>query len=142
MGVLEGGGVVIPMIRVSAHVPTPQITFSQIDKTVLGALPPYLRREVVSQVEARKRQRQHGDSIVVSSPPLRPPTMPSSPSSVNVGGSGGGGGIGGGGVIGGAGTVAGRGGGGYETEVVREGFDLNVREGSAKVQQVRGKASA
>ncbi|CAM9675855.1 unnamed protein product [Scytosiphon promiscuus] len=38
-----------------------QITFSQIDKTVLRALPPDLRREVISQVEARKRQRQHDD---------------------------------------------------------------------------------
>lgn len=39
-----------------------QITFSQIDNTVLGALPADIRREVVSQLEARQRQREATDS--------------------------------------------------------------------------------
>lgn len=45
-----------------------QITFSQIDSTVLGALPPDLRREVMDQLEAHQRQRRAPSS---SSPPFR-----------------------------------------------------------------------
>lgn len=52
-----------------------QITFSQIDSTVLGALPPDLRREVMGQLEARQRERHGSSSIrsLSSSSPFRSP---------------------------------------------------------------------
>ncbi|CAM9559652.1 unnamed protein product [Ectocarpus sp. 4 AP-2014] len=106
-----------------------QITFSQIDKTVLGALPPELRREVISQVEARKRQRQDG---IVTLPPSSPhsgggPRAPPRDEGRA-----------------GAGTgprsreAPGQGGAaeGETREVVREGFDTADRSGPGKVQQV------
>lgn len=136
-----------------------QITFSQIDKSVLGALPPELRQEVICQVEARKRQRQAGGSNSYAS---FPSTSQGNPSSARLGGrhehastaafdSGGcDGGDGGGsssaiGVSvqhascdsGSEGRVGAGAGGVRATEAVRDGFDLVAREGSAKVQQVR-----
>ena len=55
-----------------------QITFSQIDSTVLGALPPDLRREVMDQLEARQRERR--GSIRSSSSSSSSPSSSSFPS--------------------------------------------------------------
>lgn len=135
---------------------SPQITFSQIDKSVLGALPPELRQEVICQVEARKRQRQAGDSHSNAS---FPSASQGSPGVARLGGGLGhaaaaafSGGDGGGSssavgvpapytsldaaaAEGRAGAAAS--GGVRATEAVREGFDLIARGGPAKVQQVR-----
>ncbi|CAM9797285.1 unnamed protein product, partial [Ectocarpus sp. 12 AP-2014] len=99
------------------------------DKTVLGALPPELRREVISQVEARKRQRQ--DGIVTLPPPS--PHSGGGPSAPPHGEGRAGAGIGplsreAPGQDGAA--------GGEAREVVREGFDTADRSGPGKVQQV------
>eukprot|EP00752_Nemacystus_decipiens_P004206 g3844.t1 len=133
-----------------------QITFSQIDKSVLGALPPELRQEVICQVEARKRLRQAGNNSSYASVPS---VSQGSPSAARPGGghgnfaAGGGSGSSGGGGSRGAGrdvggsssaidaAVGGRpgaavAGGERATEAVREGFDLMARGGPAKVQQV------
>ncbi|CAM9542019.1 unnamed protein product, partial [Ectocarpus sp. 8 AP-2014] len=106
-----------------------QITFSQIDKTVLGALPPDLRREVISQVEARKRQRQ--DGIVAFPPPS--PHSGGGPSAPPHGEGRAGAGAGPLSREAPAQDVAA---GGEAREVVREGFDTADRSGPGKVQQV------
>lgn len=49
-----------------------QITFSQVDSTVLGALPPDLRREVMDHLEARQRERRGSIRPSSSSSPSLP----------------------------------------------------------------------
>lgn len=132
-----------------------QITFSQIDNTVLGALPPDIRTEVVLQLEARQRQRE--ENAGASS---MPPTT-------NARDSGGSGGKGGRHIINSDAAIAallsatetdvsvrdtaGGGEGDNGTErgqvpiapvpFIREGLDVTVRDGPGKTQQVRGRGT-
>lgn len=108
-----------------------QLTFSQIDNTVLGALPPDLRQEVTAQLEARQRQRH--ENATTSSPPTANRAGASGEEKERVAhwsaGS----------KVEGASAAAYRAeatGGMASAEVVREGFDLTVREGSVKPHQV------
>ena len=136
---------------------------------MLGALPPDLRREVISQVEARKRQRQAiGGSSNTSAP--YSPAIRGGPSATRGDGeqvagaavAAGTGAAGAGAASAASGGDAGSSpamgasaqnmpfsadangesgaeavaGGPHAMEAVREGFDLTVRGGTAKVQQV------
>lgn len=109
--------------------PSLQITFSQIDSTVLNALPLDLRREVVSQLETRQKQPKNSCTfsptrsveVVKSSIVDRRTKNPLTRER---------GGRGGGVWKEGRGRV-------FDGGGVREGFDLAVGDASTKVQQVR-----
>lgn len=121
-----------------------QITFSQIDNTVLGALPVDIRREVVSQLEARQRQREAmnssniggGDHTVDNDAVIASLLSTAgendgdySPPKDSASGSGGG--------EGGAGTAPLPAPPAAAADfVVREGLDVNVGDSFGKAQQV------